>query len=246
MAGHLPLEILDHILSLIKGPIPTWDHSVRIRRQEQENPNLTLLSASLVNKTWASAAQRALYRHAIFTAKPGPDTYTSWIESAARKRHRTVSLWIRPCTLKSLRMGIMGSPYDPFPADLFPAPLSEVRHLIVEEEHAAESPDRDEDDEDEDEDFITSLAHSFSSSTFPSLETLELRGLNLYPKIRRKPGFFSSTIKSLPLPATLLRLVVAIGDPENMDEVLDTLEDDEEALTRLEVLEFPVGVGNEG
>ncbi|KAL8276967.1 hypothetical protein RQP46_010602 [Phenoliferia psychrophenolica] len=96
MAGDLPLEILDHIFSLFKGHIPTWDHSVRIRRRERENPNLTLLSASLVNKTWAASAQRALYRHAIFTSKPGPDTYTAWINSAARTRHRTVSLWIRP------------------------------------------------------------------------------------------------------------------------------------------------------
>ncbi|KAL8276878.1 hypothetical protein RQP46_010706 [Phenoliferia psychrophenolica] len=96
MAATLPPEILDYILSLTQGPYTTWELDTKVGRPERENPNLALLCASLVNKTWSTSAQRALYRHAIFPTKPGYYTYTAWIESAARARHRTVSLWIRP------------------------------------------------------------------------------------------------------------------------------------------------------
>ncbi|KAL8276971.1 hypothetical protein RQP46_010606 [Phenoliferia psychrophenolica] len=277
MAGHLPLEILDHIFALSQGPVPTWEHDATTWRREQENPNLTLLCASLVNKTWASAAERALYRHAIFTAKPGQNTYISWIDSAARNRHRTVSLWIRPwarpefgqvldsceglemlalgevfslnnfvgypsweylctpslkdlkslsiptadaftsynrCTLPfslsslhlllpadstrlprlsstllvssqdtlhSLRLRITGDYRVPFPTNLFPTPLAQVRHLIVEEEYASFTVDE---DEEEDLPVVTSLSNILaSSSPFSSLENLELRGLHAVDRL---------------------------------------------------------------
>ncbi|KAL8276899.1 hypothetical protein RQP46_010727 [Phenoliferia psychrophenolica] len=98
MTASLPPELLDHVLSLAKGSFPTWEQDADPIIPDwsgAQDPNSTLLSAALVSKTWARSAQRALYRHAIFTNESGPDAYAAWIASAARSRHRTVSLWIR-------------------------------------------------------------------------------------------------------------------------------------------------------
>ncbi|KAL8278916.1 hypothetical protein RQP46_008585 [Phenoliferia psychrophenolica] len=101
MAICIPPETLDHILSFARGSPPLWtqasdDYTVPAA-PEVKHPNATLLSVSLVNKQWQSSAQRALYRHAIFPNKSTEHTYTAWIESDARRRHRTKSLWIRMC-----------------------------------------------------------------------------------------------------------------------------------------------------
>ncbi|KAL8290331.1 hypothetical protein RQP46_002589 [Phenoliferia psychrophenolica] len=98
MSPQFPPEILDHITSLAAGSSPTWEQTIHSEAWPYGvNPNATLLSAALVSKAWADSAQRALYRHAIFRVKPKKRTYLAWIESGARARHRTVSLWIRPC-----------------------------------------------------------------------------------------------------------------------------------------------------
>ncbi|KAL8278926.1 hypothetical protein RQP46_008595 [Phenoliferia psychrophenolica] len=103
MSVYLPPEILNHIFTFAQGSSPTWEEGTRSTARSYDpvylphrDPNATLLSASLVSKAWADAAQRVLYRHVIFPTRPRERTYTAWIESDARRRYRTMSLWIRP------------------------------------------------------------------------------------------------------------------------------------------------------
>ncbi|KAL8290335.1 hypothetical protein RQP46_002593 [Phenoliferia psychrophenolica] len=104
MSARLPKEILDHVLSLASGVCPTWVQAIQVHTASEDgNPNATLLSAALVSKAWAESAQRALYRHAIFPMDPEEDNYRAWINSDARRRHRTVSIWVRPCYAEIFR-----------------------------------------------------------------------------------------------------------------------------------------------
>ena len=93
---HIPTEVLDYIINFARGSAPTWDDGVPARDAPPPPRNATLLSASLVSKSWAASAQRALFRHCIFSWNPRESTYAAWLESPARLRNHIESLWIRP------------------------------------------------------------------------------------------------------------------------------------------------------